>query len=200
MKPEFAVALEKSIQHWVENSMAEDCDEPDDSPKACALCQLSFIEVAGTNKNHCWVCPIYKKTGSPSCINTPYEKAGDALVAWTKNPDSDDAMFDFRQAALEEVEFLKSLRENNMNALEELWSLLYDCIAVRVDAEYLSFPADWEDDAIHVELNESGLSVLIDKSNPIPCEKTGDGCFKITVDDAGNITEHEITPLFSASK
>ena len=82
---------------------------------------------------------------------------------------------------------------------KKLWSELSDCVAVKVDGEYLSFPAEVDDlgDQIEVELNEGGHSVLIDRDDPIECHEIMNGVFEIRIEDErGKIQKYEIQPLF----
>lgn len=93
-------ALKDSIAHW--ERMATGTAHPDETPTGynCPLCQLFCI---GLENNRCIGCPVYQKTGEKLCSDTPYDQA---RHAWHEHEiDSPQ----FKQAALAEVEFLKSL-------------------------------------------------------------------------------------------
>lgn len=88
-------ALEASIRKW-EFIVAWLKEHPgqylsDGSATTCALCRLYLDD-------NCLNCPVFKKTGFKWCRGTPYHdyESGDDL--------------DYKTAAEQEVEFLKSLR------------------------------------------------------------------------------------------
>ncbi len=60
------VALDKSIKHW------EDVKENDSpiGPNNCNLCILYHQHKDG--HINCKSCPVYKKSGTTGCYNTPY--------------------------------------------------------------------------------------------------------------------------------
>ena len=85
------------------------------------------------------------------------------------------------------------------STLGALWADLYDCVAVRVDHEYLSFPAEMDDhgDEIAVELNEGGLSFSVLKDSEEPCLLLETGAYEVSCpDERGELQTYEILPLF----
>jgi len=106
-----AQALEKSIKHWEENLQAALDNEPDSvhvGAAACALCN----KFAGQEKRYddkCVGCPIYTKTGEKHCAGTPYR-----WVVYHQDralERIDGSEDDLVKACKEELDFLKSLRE-----------------------------------------------------------------------------------------
>lgn len=110
-------ALEASIAKWERNAVVSEPKQYTFTWEDCPLCVL-FL---GGVKERCDGCPVKAKTGQASCDGTPYYPAQQAAQAW------DWAVFEdgghsartvalrdkARAAAREEVEFLKSLREDN---------------------------------------------------------------------------------------
>ena len=103
-------ALKASIEKWEGNARAESPELYLTSPKDCPLCQLFFANGA------CKGCPIMSRSGYTCCAETPYENAEDIHSTWEDeyyfNAESDKELAlarKARQAAQEEVEFLKSL-------------------------------------------------------------------------------------------
>jgi hypothetical protein len=107
-----AEALEASIKHWEELSAAQSLESVNIGSKACALCLLF-----NTEDNRCAGCPVREKSNLRFCLGTPYSRAADALRTWNNAIDYPDhgypkpeiAAEQFREAAREEVKFLKSL-------------------------------------------------------------------------------------------
>lgn len=104
MTPEAAAALEASIEKWERNARADHPDEVELGPKTCPLCQLFW-------EDDCVDCPVAASTRLQFCEDTPYEWCEDSAERWENYPDSKDLREAFREAAEEEVAFLKSLRE-----------------------------------------------------------------------------------------
>lgn len=98
MKPEVAAALEASIRHWEENMQVADLDDAKLGHEHCALCLMFFSQ-------GCHGCPVRDHTGATYCRDTPYQEASD-LAEY-------GPLEDFIAAAEAELEFLKSLREEN---------------------------------------------------------------------------------------
>jgi len=63
----------------------------------CGLCMFS---------NECDDCPVFKETGMPNCMNTPYEDFIDADAKYEKA---------LRKHAKRELAFLKKLYESHQN-------------------------------------------------------------------------------------
>ena len=103
MDDETKAALERSIQHWKNNTAAEMPDDVSVSDADCALCSL-FLDLA------CHGCPIREKTGIPSCLGSPYTDCVIALGYWFHYGNS-PSMDNFRKHAAQMVAFLESLRE-----------------------------------------------------------------------------------------
>ena len=98
MKPEVVAALEASIKHWEENAAASDLEDVTLGTNYCALCQMF-------HKLCCRGCPVQERTKMSYCIGTPYEDAEEFA--------SPQTFAKFLDAARAELEFLKSLREEN---------------------------------------------------------------------------------------
>jgi hypothetical protein len=89
-------ALKGSIAHW--ERMRDDVAAPHESPgpDSCPLCHLYF------GRSHCDIrCPI-AAANHEHCVGTPYQYAEDL-----HDPNGVSAAF--REAAQEEINFLKSL-------------------------------------------------------------------------------------------
>lgn len=111
MNNETLTALKQSIKHWEENR-----DEPidaDASGCACALCEL-FTRKSGS----CDGCPVSEKTDLDSCMGSPWMRANNAHMDYLKvtldnytgiPSDIDKAKAAFKEAAQNEIDFLKSL-------------------------------------------------------------------------------------------
>ncbi len=98
MKPEVAAALEASIKHWEENTQVTDLADARLGTNHCALCKMFYNQ-------GCRGCPVKERTHMRYCTGSPYQEAEDAA--------DDDRFEDFIAAAEAELEFLKSLREEN---------------------------------------------------------------------------------------
>jgi hypothetical protein len=96
-------ALDKSIRKWTRIVRGEGVDK---GVENCALCKLFWLPTSGTI---CAGCPVFLKTGSPYCDDSPYVEwenyfqPGDRPFRVT-----DDKSLELAKAVLE---FLKSLRE-----------------------------------------------------------------------------------------
>jgi len=100
-------ALDASILHWERNAVAKKPDDASCGPDDCALCDVfndgSFETCRG--------CPVFERTGEALCADTPYVKAHNAYKNWVWAVyDKDAPGAEFRALALEEAEFLRSLR------------------------------------------------------------------------------------------
>lgn len=109
-------ALEASIEKWERNARAERPEYYTTSADACALCHLFVIRNVS-----CDGCPVKRRTGVGSCIDTPYIKASETKIEWitalAKRASSktiDDLREEAHEAARLEVEFLKSLRRDTL--------------------------------------------------------------------------------------
>lgn len=103
-------ALIKSILHWVDNCEANKPEEASISSSDCALCETYYKSLAD---NPCEYCPIYKDTEEPTCLNTPYEDAEDVWEDW-RFYETKKYKKKFRKAAFEEVRYLISLLEKEL--------------------------------------------------------------------------------------
>ena len=98
-------ALERSIEHWKQNAAAEVLDDVSVRGEDCALCGRFY-------DSFCKGCPVAAKTGKHTCLGTPYHNAASAAHVWDEDPENEDLRGAFRAAALKEVAFLESLRED----------------------------------------------------------------------------------------
>lgn len=104
LNEEQSAALELSIQHWERLSSGNRQPGEGVGSNDCALCLNYF-------KQGCNGCPVSQKTGATLCRKTPY--------AETQRHKYNLNSPEFKEAAKEELEFLKSLRNTNMNKLTE---------------------------------------------------------------------------------
>jgi len=102
--------LEVSIQKWVDLSNSRITYSVGQSN--CALCELHNHEstsllrrIFGRSKGWCEDCPVFKKTQTAFCQNTPFEQYATALFEGKTTEKK------LRKIAKREVEFLKSLRK-----------------------------------------------------------------------------------------
>ena len=108
-------ALQKSIKHWQFNfTYPEDADAyPDANP----LCLLFWYPRDGD----CEGCPVAERTGKPRCRDTPWSEV-EIRLRWYRIIEKclpegcrrgetvfDRAEASFKEAALDEINFLKSL-------------------------------------------------------------------------------------------
>ena len=113
---EVSEALEKSIKHWEENAKALNQSDVKIGCHNCALCNIfhtSGDKFSGTGC--CWNCPVSKKTGDRFCQGTPYVSALKYYNLWRSSKFNSLSKSHygkmFRDFAMKEVEFLKSLRK-----------------------------------------------------------------------------------------
>lgn len=102
-------ALEKSIKHWEDMLKKQNPHQIFLGTDACALCRI-YIDAKG-----CGECPVALKTGEARCGGTPYYIAWKAWNVWWPEYllDGDtEHKYKFRAACRKEIEFLKSLRED----------------------------------------------------------------------------------------
>ena len=116
------IALKASIEKWEKNAVTIDFGEIKVGPIECPLCELFNYDI----DQNCRGCPVFEKTNSIRCKNTPYMTADSLydkllrsmLNCWDEeeiklSPLVKQSTQLFRKAALEEVEFLKSLLPND---------------------------------------------------------------------------------------
>lgn len=97
--------LQKSIEHWERNA----AEKPEDASTRAADCALCGVfNNSYTAENDCLGCPVYEKTGETFCEGSPYPRADTALRIWRRFPNSLREK-EWREAARDELEFLKSL-------------------------------------------------------------------------------------------
>ena len=102
-----AEALEASIRHHKKNARAWFPWQVRLGPKYCALCQVYLKSHPGCNG-----CPVRARSRYPACFKTPYNSIHVALFEWREAGWwNRAARAEFRRAALAEVAFLESLRE-----------------------------------------------------------------------------------------
>ncbi len=118
MKKKARRALEESIAHW-EEVVADPVTERI-GPSQCALCHkyrrvepLKIFSLrTPTFKPVCDGCPVKERTGQDACQGTPYAEFAGLQLRTSKEPFT--ALFslaDLRGKAIEELDFLVSLRE-----------------------------------------------------------------------------------------
>jgi hypothetical protein len=96
MNKETAAALEASIEKWRKNAEIDNIEKATTAPHDCPLCTLFY-------KKMCDGCPVNADGRHSHCEYTPYEFAEEAYRK--ENLDG------FKQAAVNEVIFLESLRD-----------------------------------------------------------------------------------------
>lgn len=96
MNAETLKALQESIAHWERLSTGNTKQGEGIGYNHCALCELFW-------DNNCKDCPIYEHTKFMSCARTPYVEADRCFDEYGLNSP------EFKEAALKELEFLKSL-------------------------------------------------------------------------------------------
>jgi hypothetical protein len=109
MNDETREALRASINHWLKNFHAEAPQDTSVSSTDCALCGLFYGDYSEVADTDCVGCPVYEKSGMPSCINTPYLDAHEARYRWFQDPGDDARREEWRSAAREMVMFLRGL-------------------------------------------------------------------------------------------
>ncbi len=103
-------ALEKCIEHWIEDNVK--AEKPKDAKTGhvdCALCNLF------RTREGCEDCLVFKKTGKHYCIGTPYDAAYKAEDAWRWAVKDKNRREDFNNASQDMVDFLISLRPEKTN-------------------------------------------------------------------------------------
>jgi hypothetical protein len=109
-------ALDASILHWEQNAAAKKPGDASCGPDDCALCDVfndgSFETCRG--------CPVFERTGEALCADTPYVKAHNAYKnwVWASRDEESQRGDEFRVAAREEAEFLRSLRPVGERAVD----------------------------------------------------------------------------------
>ena len=105
------IALEGSIDHWVENKAVTNPDGAKFGSIDCALCDLFIVHKGGS----CIGCPVSYLTGKTACSGSPYAAAVHARSGWYRaidyGEDETAAKKAYKAACADEIEFLKSLRE-----------------------------------------------------------------------------------------
>ncbi len=100
-------ALEKSIEHWIEDNVkAEKPEDAKTGPDDCALCDLFSA------RDGCEGCLVFKKTGMHFCDGSPYGAADKASRKWEEGKGTRE---DFNNASQDMVDFLISLRPEKTN-------------------------------------------------------------------------------------
>ena len=121
MNKEIAAALEESIKHWEDNLTMLESNKNryllhgiSISGDSCALCHFIIIEKA---RGSCTGCPVKKSTGLPSCHETPWMKINKTCTNYVSNhlPDKNHYFLLFREYFIQEIEFLKGLRDDKKN-------------------------------------------------------------------------------------
>lgn len=101
-------ALRESIAHW--DRMASGKRQKDEhiGVPDCALCALFWTwDKLGTDSPSCVKCPVMQRTGKKFCVGSPFDAASNIV-----NDHHGDEGYDtpeFREAAMRELEFLRSL-------------------------------------------------------------------------------------------
>jgi hypothetical protein len=106
MDTETRQALEESIAHHERLLLCETAEQFESegySGRSCALCRL-FINL------ECNGCPVKNKSGFEQCRDTPYLNEKRAIIKFSRN---DYDIGGTRYFITKEIEFLKSLREDN---------------------------------------------------------------------------------------
>lgn len=102
MKPETRAALEKSIEQWkTKLSIALLGKVPPLGQEYCALCKRfdsDFVDLSDACSLGTERCPVYVKTGSPGCMDSPYD---DININGTQE--------ELVKGVKKEIEFLESL-------------------------------------------------------------------------------------------
>ena len=98
-------SLQESIAHW--ERLAAGTQGSDETPDSvsCSLCYRfnQDCETPGPNPEKC---PVYLRTGRHDCLGSPWQ---DASRTWRFGPDLFPRHLTFRDAAIKELEFLRSL-------------------------------------------------------------------------------------------
>ena len=102
MNAETLEALKGSIEHW--GRLVDFENNPGEEPtyRQCDLCKLA-LNKSERFYTDCNECVVKLKTGQRGCVGTPFNRAYSAFFKRHDNPE------EFRHAAKEELEFLKSL-------------------------------------------------------------------------------------------
>lgn len=111
MSPETAVALEKSIIHWMKNARAKIHTGTEIFCDSCALCKQFVANVEVPTKGDCDGCPVKIRTSRRNCERTPYYRARKAWFKWGDDPLDMERRDAFREECAREIAFLKSLRD-----------------------------------------------------------------------------------------
>lgn len=100
-------ALKESIAHW--ERMRDETNGPGESigHKSCSLCRLYSTLDSFRSGCCCDGCPVHQSTGKTFCQDTPYS---DAFLAYKELGQPSP---EFKEAATEEVKFLKCLLPEN---------------------------------------------------------------------------------------
>jgi len=105
--------LELSIRKWeaIVKALKKYFFVVDGGPSTCGLCAKYRVELCNSRDFDiaCDGCPVKKKTGLDGCRSTPYSDYSKATETWDLI--SNIVPEDVRQLAKNELEFLKSLKE-----------------------------------------------------------------------------------------
>jgi hypothetical protein len=105
MDPHTLKALQESIAHWDRLASGNRKYRENVDVDACALCR-KFNTPVKDPELKCACCPVFQKTGLKFCLGTPFPAAEKLSDTDELSPlDTDE----FREAAQDELEFLKSL-------------------------------------------------------------------------------------------
>jgi len=111
MNPEILDALNDSIAHW--ERLASGKRKPNESVGIydCALCRMFNKHSEDGSDTRCKGCPVKEKTGIRFCKATPFVRAEEITEDLEIYDSPEEAMnsSEFKEAAQEELEFLKSL-------------------------------------------------------------------------------------------
>ena len=99
-------ALRESIKHWERLSTGKRRPSENVGRCDCSLCSL-FNREDIPYQFKCLDCPVYQHTGQMFCEGTPFIRAQEIAEDCEKDEPLDTA--EFKEAAAEELEFLKSL-------------------------------------------------------------------------------------------
>lgn len=137
MEQETLKALEESIEHWERLANGTSASDETIGSSSCALCILAerkseqFMDAYERDPTPvssdpvsretfhqvyrgCYGCPVLAHTGKTSCVGTPWDEVSN-VVSRAKGGDFTGAcnqakpLPEFKEAALKQLEFLKSL-------------------------------------------------------------------------------------------
>ena len=112
MEEKAEIALLSSILGKWENIL-NGCGK-DEATLNCPLCKEYILK-------DCRGCPIYKKTGRPFCVGTPYKAWGESIEANTNNVENALAMQEFLISLLpqEDIDNLEDIYINFIQSIRK---------------------------------------------------------------------------------